>query len=62
MRIRWLSRLHEVVVEGDYVITQGRFSGNGARPWIAADVVCIEGGKLAEHWESFRTRSPRPSA
>jgi hypothetical protein len=50
------------VVEGDYVITQGRFSGNGARPWIAADVVCIEGGKLAEHWESFRTRSPRPSA
>jgi predicted SnoaL-like aldol condensation-catalyzing enzyme len=41
-----------IVVEGDYVIAHGRFSGNG-RPaaWIAADVVRIEDGKLAEHWD-----------
>ena len=41
-----------VVAEGDYVIAHGRFSGNG-RPaaWIAADVLRIEDGKLAEHWD-----------
>jgi predicted SnoaL-like aldol condensation-catalyzing enzyme len=41
-----------IVAEGDYVMTFGRFSGNG-RPaaWIAADVVRIADGKLAEHWD-----------
>ena len=41
-----------MVAEGDYVIAHGRFSGHG-RPaaWIAADVVRIENGKLAEHWD-----------
>jgi predicted SnoaL-like aldol condensation-catalyzing enzyme len=41
-----------IVAEGDYVITHGRFSGHG-RPaaWIAADIVRIEDGKLAEHWD-----------
>jgi predicted SnoaL-like aldol condensation-catalyzing enzyme len=41
-----------IVAEGDHVIAHGRFSGNG-RPaaWIAADVVRIEDGKLAEHWD-----------
>ena len=41
-----------IVAEGDYVIAHGRFSGHG-RPaaWIAADVVRIEDGKLAEHWD-----------
>jgi predicted SnoaL-like aldol condensation-catalyzing enzyme len=41
-----------IVAEGDFVIAHGRFSGNG-RPaaWIAADVVRIEDGKLAEHWD-----------
>jgi predicted SnoaL-like aldol condensation-catalyzing enzyme len=41
-----------IVAEGDYVIVHGRFSGGG-RPvaWIAADILRIEGGKLAEHWD-----------
>ena len=41
-----------IVAEGDYVIVHGRFSGNG-RPvaWIAADVVRIQDGRLAEHWD-----------
>ncbi|HEY4144590.1 nuclear transport factor 2 family protein [Pinirhizobacter sp.] len=41
-----------IMAEGDYVIVHGRFSGMG-RPaaWIAADVVRIEDGKLAEHWD-----------
>jgi predicted SnoaL-like aldol condensation-catalyzing enzyme len=41
-----------IVAEGDYVIAHGRFSGNG-RPaaWVAADIVRVENGKLAEHWD-----------
>jgi predicted SnoaL-like aldol condensation-catalyzing enzyme len=41
-----------IVAEGDYVIVYGRFTGNG-RPvaWIAADVVRVEDGRLAEHWD-----------
>jgi predicted SnoaL-like aldol condensation-catalyzing enzyme len=39
-----------IVAEGDYVIAHGRFSGHG-RPaaWVAADIVRIEDGRLAEH-------------
>jgi predicted SnoaL-like aldol condensation-catalyzing enzyme len=41
-----------IIAEGDYVIAHGRFSGHG-RPaaWIAADIVRIEDGRLAEHWD-----------
>ena len=41
-----------IVADGDYVIVHGRFSGNG-RPaaWIAADILRIENGVLAEHWD-----------
>ena len=41
-----------VLAEGDYVILHGRFTGEG-RPVarIAADVVRIEDGRLAEHWD-----------
>jgi predicted SnoaL-like aldol condensation-catalyzing enzyme len=41
-----------IVAEGDFVIVHGRFSGFG-RPvnWIAADIVRIEDGLLAEHWD-----------
>ena len=43
---------HLILAESDYVIAHGRFSGHG-RPaaWVAADVVRIEDGKLAEHWD-----------
>ena len=41
-----------IVAEGDYVIVHGRFSGNGRLvAWIAADIVRIENGRLAEHWD-----------
>ena len=41
-----------IIAGGDYVIAHGRFSGNG-RPaaWIAADIVRLEHGRLAEHWD-----------
>jgi predicted SnoaL-like aldol condensation-catalyzing enzyme len=41
-----------IVAEGDYVIVHGRFSGTGRpRNWIAADVVRVVDGVLAEHWD-----------
>jgi predicted SnoaL-like aldol condensation-catalyzing enzyme len=41
-----------IVAEGDYVIAHGRFSGHGRpRNWIAADILRIENGVLAEHWD-----------
>jgi predicted SnoaL-like aldol condensation-catalyzing enzyme len=49
-----------IVAEGDYVIAHGRFSGNG-RPaaWIAADVVRVEDGKLAEHWDVLQDEATK---
>ncbi len=49
-----------IVAEGDYVIAHGRFSGHG-RPaaWIAADVVRIEDGKLAEHWDVLQDEATK---
>jgi len=39
-----------IVAENDYVIVHGRFSGTGRpRSWIAADVVRVADGVLAEH-------------
>lgn len=40
------------MAEGDYVIVHGRFSGFGQPVnWIAADIVLIKNGVLAEHWD-----------
>jgi predicted SnoaL-like aldol condensation-catalyzing enzyme len=49
-----------IVAERDYVIVHGRFSGNG-RPvaWIAADVVRIENGRLAEHWDVLQDEASK---
>jgi predicted SnoaL-like aldol condensation-catalyzing enzyme len=41
-----------VVANGDYVILHGRFTNIGQPAnWIAADIVGIENGLLAEHWD-----------
>jgi len=52
-----------IVAEGDFVIVHGRFSGNG-RPvnWIAADVVRIADGVLAEHWDVLQDEVTRAEA
>ena len=49
-----------IVADGDYVIVHGRFSGNG-RPvaWIAADILRIENGVLAEHWDVLQDEASR---
>jgi len=49
-----------IVAEGDYVIAHGRFSGSG-RPaaWVAADVLRIEDGKFAEHWDVLQDEATK---
>jgi predicted SnoaL-like aldol condensation-catalyzing enzyme len=40
------------VANRDYVLLHGRFSGIGLPVnWIVADIVRLENGKLAEHWD-----------
>jgi predicted SnoaL-like aldol condensation-catalyzing enzyme len=40
------------VAEGNFVMVHGRFSNFGLPAnWIAADIVRIENGMLAEHWD-----------
>jgi predicted SnoaL-like aldol condensation-catalyzing enzyme len=49
-----------IVAEGDYVIVHGRFSGTGLpRNSIAADVVRIADGVLAEHWDVLQDEAAR---
>ena len=41
-----------ILADGEYVIVHGRFSGHGRpRSWIAADIVRVADGVLAEHWD-----------
>jgi len=56
--LRYESQL--ILAEGDYVITHGRFSGNGGpAALIAADVVRFEDGKLAEHWDVLQDEATK---
>jgi predicted SnoaL-like aldol condensation-catalyzing enzyme len=41
-----------IATDGDYVMLHGRFRNVGQpADWIVADIVRIEGGVLAEHWD-----------
>jgi len=41
-----------IVAEGDMLMLHGRFSGLGlSANWIVVDIVRIENGLLAEHWD-----------
>ena len=40
------------VASGDYVLLHGRFSNIGLPAnWIVVDIVRVENGQLAEHWD-----------
>lgn len=48
------------VAEGDYVLLHGRFSGHGLpAPWIVVDIVRVENGVLAEHWDVIQDEATR---
>jgi predicted SnoaL-like aldol condensation-catalyzing enzyme len=49
-----------VIAEGDYVILHGRFSGFGLPVnWVVADILRIEDGILAEHWDEIQDEATR---
>ena len=49
-----------ILAEGDFVILHGRFSGTGLpRDWIAADIVRVADGMLAEHWDVLQDEAAR---
>ena len=49
-----------VVVNGNWVTLHGRFSGHGRpRAWIAADILRMEGGLLAEHWDVLQDEATK---
>jgi predicted SnoaL-like aldol condensation-catalyzing enzyme len=51
---------HVIAADGDHVVCHGRFSGHGRpRPWIAADIVRIANGVLAEHWDVLQDEATR---
>jgi predicted SnoaL-like aldol condensation-catalyzing enzyme len=52
-----------IVAEGEFVIVHGRFSGHGGpKNWIAADIVRIVDGLLAEHWDVIEDEASRLSS
>ena len=49
-----------MVADGDVVIVHGRFSGFGAPVnWIAADILRLEDGLLAEHWDVIQDEATK---
>jgi predicted SnoaL-like aldol condensation-catalyzing enzyme len=49
-----------IATDGDFVIVHGRYSGHGLpAPWIVADIVRIENGVLAEHWDVIQDEATR---
>jgi predicted SnoaL-like aldol condensation-catalyzing enzyme len=51
---------HVAAGTGDFVILHGRFSGHGLpAAWIVADIVRMEDGVLAEHWDVIQDEATR---
>ena len=49
-----------IVADDDFVIVHGRFSGFGAPAnWIVADILRIQDGVLAEHWDVIQDEATR---
>jgi len=48
------------VADGDYVLLHGRFSGIGQpAAWVVVDIVRLEGGRLAEHWDVIQDEATK---
>jgi len=56
--LRWMHGV--ILAEDDFVIVHGRYSGHGLpAPWIVADIVRIENGVLAEHWDVIQDEATK---
>jgi predicted SnoaL-like aldol condensation-catalyzing enzyme len=49
------------IANGDFVMLHGRFSGFGAGipSWVVVDIVRMENGLLAEHWDVIQDEATR---
>jgi hypothetical protein len=51
------------VANGDYVLLHGRFSGMGLPAnWIVVDIVRLENGRLAEHWDVIEDEATKEAS
>ena len=49
-----------IIAEGDFVIVHGRYSNTGLPAnWIVADIVRMENGVLAEHWDVIQNEASK---
>jgi predicted SnoaL-like aldol condensation-catalyzing enzyme len=49
-----------IVAGGDFVMVHGRYSNTGLPAnWIVADIVRIENGLLAEHWDVIQNETTK---
>ncbi len=51
------------VADGDYVLLHGRFSNIGQPAnWIVVDIVRLENGRLAEHWDVIQDEATKEAS
>ena len=50
-----------ILANGDFLMLHGRYSGlgPGAPNWIVADIVRVENGVLAEHWDVIQDEASK---
>ena len=59
--LRWTHGM--VLAEDNFVVVHSRYSGHGLpAPWIVADIVRIENGVLAEHWDVIQDEASRETS
>ena len=53
-----------ILANGDFVMLHGRFSGLGPDipNWIVVDIVRVENGVLAEHWDVIQDEATKASS
>jgi len=53
-----------ILANGDFVMLHGRYSGlgPGIPNWIVVDIVRMENGLLAEHWDVIQDEATRKSS
>jgi len=51
-----------MVAEEDFVIVHGRFSGFQPVNWIVADILRIEDGVFAEHWDVIQDEATKETS
>jgi predicted SnoaL-like aldol condensation-catalyzing enzyme len=56
--LKWMHGV--ILAEDDFVVVHSRYSGHGLpAAWIVADIVRIENGVLAEHWDVIQDESTK---